>query len=102
MRSLLDAGARVAVLDLRDNSDLRGDKTKFFKTDITNDSEVEASVEAVITWSKETGATIGGVVNCAGIATAAKVCPVFDHIRLACTDELLSTDNRFSWQPPLS
>ena len=69
----MDAGACVAVLDLRENPDLRGDSVKFFKVDITNDNEVDASVDAVIAWTKETGAPIGGVVNCAGIATAAKV-----------------------------
>lgn len=70
----------MAVLDLRENPDLQSDKVKFFRTDITKDSEVENSVEAVIAWSKETGAPIGGLVNCAGIATAAKVCLTYDHI----------------------
>lgn len=63
----------MAILDLHENSDLRNNETKFFKVDITNDNEVESSVDGVIKWSKETGAPIGGVVNCAGIATAAKV-----------------------------
>ncbi|KAI5121872.1 hypothetical protein M0805_001080 [Coniferiporia weirii] len=71
--TLLDAGASVSVLDLHENDELRGERVRFFKTDITADGEVEAAVEGTVSWAKETGATLGGVVNCAGIATAAKV-----------------------------
>ena len=73
MRILLDGGAHVAVLDLRENEDIRGNNVKFFKTDITNDKQVEQAVEGTVAWTNETGAILGGVVNCAGIATAAKV-----------------------------
>ncbi|THH08254.1 hypothetical protein EW145_g2825 [Phellinidium pouzarii] len=73
VNNLLDAGASVAVLDLQENTKLRGQRVKFFKTDITSDKDVQAAVEGTAAWARETGAILGGVVNCAGIATAAKI-----------------------------
>lgn len=41
--------------------------------DITKDSEVSSAVENTVAWTRRSGATLGGVINCAGIATAAKI-----------------------------
>jgi phosphoribosylaminoimidazolecarboxamide formyltransferase/IMP cyclohydrolase len=50
-------------------------KSRYFKTDLTKDAEVERAVKDSVAWSKQTGAKLGGVVNCAGVAVAQKVCP---------------------------
>jgi phosphoribosylaminoimidazolecarboxamide formyltransferase/IMP cyclohydrolase len=52
-----------------------GTKGRYFKTDLTKDAEVERAVEESVTWSKQTGAKLGGVVNCGGVVVAHKVCP---------------------------
>ncbi|KZV72430.1 short chain type dehydrogenase [Peniophora sp. CONT] len=73
VQHLLEAGAYVAVCDLRPPQNELGDHSKFWQLDITKSADVESVVEQVVAWSKETGAPLGGVVNCAGVGTAAKV-----------------------------
>ncbi|KAF5362538.1 hypothetical protein D9756_002658 [Leucocoprinus leucothites] len=46
---------------------------KFFKTDITNVTQIEAAVKGTVAWARETKARLGGVINCAGVGTAAKI-----------------------------
>ncbi|KAL5508668.1 hypothetical protein ACEPAH_6289 [Sanghuangporus vaninii] len=73
---LLDAGAFVSILDLRENKDLSAKdskRVKFFKTDVTSETDINNAVEGTISWARSTNAPLGGVVNCAGIATAAKI-----------------------------
>lgn len=45
---------------------------KYIKLDITSTSEIESAVQAVVSWTKETNALLGGVINCAGVGVAAK------------------------------
>ena len=73
MQHLLEAGAYVAVCDLKPPQSDLGKHSKFWELDITKSDAVESVVEQVLAWSKETGATLGGMVNCAGVGTAAKV-----------------------------
>lgn len=77
VESLLSANAYVAVLDLRPPPTPRiaesSSKLKFFQTDITKVEDIEKAVDGTVKWAKETGARLGGVVNCAGVGTAAKV-----------------------------
>lgn len=73
---MLNAGAYVAVCDLKPPQNDLGARSKFWQLDITKSPDVESVVEQVVDWSKETGAALGGVVNCAGIGTAAKVCHI--------------------------
>ncbi|KAF8649282.1 hypothetical protein AX16_005910 [Volvariella volvacea WC 439] len=72
---LLEVKAYVAVLDrspppaeLASSS-----RVKFFKLDITKNEQVEQAVEGAVQWTEQTGARLGGVVNCAGVASAAKI-----------------------------
>ena len=37
------------------------------------DKEVEEAVEKSVAWTKETGAVLGGVVNCAGTGAPSRV-----------------------------
>ena len=48
-------------------------KVKFYELDITQVEDVVKVVEQVVSWTKQTGAPLGGIVNCAGVGTAAKV-----------------------------
>jgi len=41
---------------------------KFLETDITVVEQVQNAVKQTIEWTKETGAILGGVINCAGMA----------------------------------
>lgn len=80
---LLDAGARVAILDLRPAEGLSGDaRVKFFETDITSAEDIARAVEGTVAWAQTTGARLGGVVNCAGVGTAAKVSAMPNNPRL--------------------
>ena len=73
---LLSAGAYLSIIDRAPPpSSLSSHHVKFFKTDIKIPAEIEAAVEATVSWTKETRAHLGGVVNCAGVGTAAKVSP---------------------------
>lgn len=77
VENLLNANAYVAVLDLRPPPTPRitesSSKLKFFQTDITKVEDIEKAVDGTVKWAKDTGARLGGVVNCAGVGTAAKV-----------------------------
>ncbi|KAF5384612.1 hypothetical protein D9757_007491 [Collybiopsis confluens] len=48
-------------------------QVKFLETDITVVSQIEKAVEETVNWTKQTGAILRGVVNCAGIAAGAKI-----------------------------
>ncbi|KAL5492259.1 hypothetical protein ACEPAI_3706 [Sanghuangporus weigelae] len=76
--ALLDAGAFVSVLDIKENNNLTAKndaRVKFFKTDIANESDVSHAVEGTAAWTQITGAPLGGVVAAAGISI---YCPVLD------------------------
>lgn len=73
---LLTSNAHIAILDLNppQHSTLTSNKdVKFFRVDITKVEEIESAVEAAAAWAQEIGAHLGGVINCAGVGTAAKV-----------------------------
>jgi NAD(P)-dependent dehydrogenase (short-subunit alcohol dehydrogenase family) len=46
---------------------------KFFKTDITVLAQVASAVTNTVEWASTTSAPLGGVINCAGVGTAAKI-----------------------------
>lgn len=80
--ALLDASAYVAVLDIHDNDTpaVKGSgHLKFIKTDITNELDVSTAVDDIVAWVMQTGATLGGVINCAGVAPAAKIIDSSGH-----------------------
>ncbi|XP_006462142.1 hypothetical protein AGABI2DRAFT_186193 [Agaricus bisporus var. bisporus H97] len=75
VEDLLSQGAYISILDrssppttISNNSHL-----KFFKTDITNLSQIESAVKQTVSWTRETKARLGGVINCAGVGTAEKM-----------------------------
>jgi phosphoribosylaminoimidazolecarboxamide formyltransferase/IMP cyclohydrolase len=48
-------------------------KVKFYELDITQVEDIIKVVEQVVSWTKQTGAPLGGIINCAGVGAAAKV-----------------------------
>jgi NAD(P)-dependent dehydrogenase (short-subunit alcohol dehydrogenase family) len=73
-RHLLEKGSKISILDIGEEagqtiaSEL-GESVIFCKTDVTN----EESVQAAINRTMETFGAIHGAINCAGVATPAKV-----------------------------
>jgi NAD(P)-dependent dehydrogenase (short-subunit alcohol dehydrogenase family) len=74
VEELVALDAYVSILD-RDSppTHISSERIKFFKTDITVHSQVESAVEGTVSWTHETGSTLGGVINCAGVGVAAKI-----------------------------
>lgn len=72
VRELVKEGAYVAILD-RSLPPSDVDHVRFFETDITETEQVENAVEKTVAWAKQTGAALGGVINCAGVGVAAKI-----------------------------
>jgi NAD(P)-dependent dehydrogenase (short-subunit alcohol dehydrogenase family) len=74
VHDLISAGAFVAILDLAAPSALTGDQVKFIETDITSLPSITSAVSAVASWiASSTHMPLGGVINCAGVGTAAKI-----------------------------
>ncbi|KAF8909940.1 3-hydroxy-acyl-CoA-dehydrogenase [Mucidula mucida] len=72
VHDLLAAKAYVSIVDRAPPaSDLPN--TKFFKTDITKVDQTQDAVDKTVAWTIDTGAPLGGVINCAGIGTSAKI-----------------------------
>ena len=69
----------MAILDMNEElaqdvvKQIGGGKTKFFEANVLETESIEAAVKGVVTWSKETGKEIGGVIAAAGVSTPAKV-----------------------------
>lgn len=87
---LLSQGAYVSILDIRpppsskesesstpvtaepSSFEIPHPRINFIETDITSLASVTSAVAATIAWSEQVHAPLGGVINCAGVATAAK------------------------------
>ncbi|KAF8813019.1 3-hydroxyacyl-CoA dehydrogenase [Phlegmacium glaucopus] len=78
---LLSQKAYVSILDRSQAPDaiLSSPYVKFFKTDITELSEVTSAVNKTVEWASTTGAPLGGVINCAGVGTAARIIDAHGH-----------------------
>lgn len=73
-RNLVELGAKVAVLDFaekrgREIASQLGNSAIYCKTDVTDEKAVQAAVDAAM----ESFGAVHVAINCAGIATAAKV-----------------------------
>jgi NAD(P)-dependent dehydrogenase (short-subunit alcohol dehydrogenase family) len=75
VQDLLAQNAYVSILDrspppeeLKNSS-----RVKYFEVDIREVDQINRAVEGTVDWTKGTNAPLGGVVNCAGVAVAAKI-----------------------------
>lgn len=75
VHDLLSSNAFVAILDRSSPPEtLTGlQNIKFFQTDITVLDDISAAVDGTMKWTSQTNAALGGVINCAGVGTAAKI-----------------------------
>jgi 3-hydroxyacyl-CoA dehydrogenase / 3-hydroxy-2-methylbutyryl-CoA dehydrogenase len=75
VEDLISSSAYVAIFD-RDSPPPElgvSRHVKYLKVDFTKLEEIEKAINDTLTWKNETGAELGGVINCAGVATASKV-----------------------------
>jgi len=77
-RDLHASGAYVSLLDLNAGAGEKivqelGERSKFFETDVSDTSSVEAAVNGSIDWVKQTGKEVGGVIAAAGVGGGAKI-----------------------------
>ncbi|KAJ7574313.1 3-hydroxyacyl-CoA dehydrogenase [Mycena floridula] len=74
VEELLRLDAYVSILDRSPPPEtLPSARIRFFEVDITVNEQLEKAVESTLTWTRETDAILGGVVNCAGVGIAAKI-----------------------------
>lgn len=52
---------------------LSSPRVKYIILDIREVSQIDDAVEKTVAWTKESGALLGGVINCAGVGVAAKI-----------------------------
>ncbi|KAJ6580874.1 hypothetical protein B0H19DRAFT_486894 [Mycena capillaripes] len=68
VQDLIDAKARVVILDRAEPQEaFTTDRVLFIRIDITRLDDVALAVKDAVAWTKQTGAILGGVINCAGI-----------------------------------
>lgn len=73
-KDLLASKAYVAILDSSAPDDAafpepgEKERTLYVKMDVTNTEDVQNAVNRTVEWTKKTGAELGGVINCAGVA----------------------------------
>jgi 3-hydroxyacyl-CoA dehydrogenase / 3-hydroxy-2-methylbutyryl-CoA dehydrogenase len=75
VEDLISSSAYVAIFDRDPPPPELGTsrQVKYLKVDITELDQIEKAINETLTWKNETGAELGGVINCAGVATASKV-----------------------------
>jgi len=74
---ILQEKGYVAILDIKPpdatNIELAPSRVKFWELNITKVDFITKVVDEVISWTKQNGAPLGGVINCAGVGAAAKI-----------------------------
>ncbi|KAH9046574.1 AICARFT/IMPCHase bienzyme [Lactarius hengduanensis] len=77
VETILNEKGYVAIVDLKgpDSSAFgpASSRVHFWELDISQVEDITRVVEQVVLWTKETGSQLGGVINCAGVGTAAKI-----------------------------
>lgn len=74
IRELLSSKAYIAILDQNPPPSIDGNPTGastsrvlYFQVDILDVDQVAETIEKVVSWTNQTGARLGGVINCAGV-----------------------------------
>lgn len=75
-KALVDAGAKVVIAEINSetgqgHADSLGENAIFVKTDVTQEADVQAAVDAAL----ENFGGLNGTINCAGVGVAARVLP---------------------------
>lgn len=75
----MQAGGHVSVLDLNEEAglalvqELGSDRVQFIATDVADTASIATAVQKTISWARQTGKELGGVVAAAGVAYPAKI-----------------------------
>jgi NADP-dependent 3-hydroxy acid dehydrogenase YdfG len=71
---LLKEGAFASILDVNESKEAwtKPSSVKFIKTDIRETKDIEKAISETVEWASKMHAPLGGVINCAGVGTAAK------------------------------
>lgn len=78
MEEICNNGGNVAILDMNEEQGLEfakelGDSAKFFACNVLETESITAAVQGTVSWIKETGKALGGVIPAAGVSTPSTV-----------------------------
>ena len=79
IRNLVEGGGYVSILDMNEDGakalieELGSRRIRFFQVDVSDTESIGNAVKGTISWIKETGKQLGGVVAAAGVSTPAKI-----------------------------
>lgn len=79
VHNIIQAGAYVSILDMNEDgaqalvNELGHDHAIFFVTDVSDTESVAKAVQGTLSWVKQTGKEVGGVIAAAGVANPARI-----------------------------
>ncbi|VUC22304.1 unnamed protein product [Clonostachys rosea] len=71
-------GGNIAILDMNEEEGVEfakeiGDSAKFFVCNVLETESITAAVQGTVSWIKETGKALGGVIPAAGVSTPSTI-----------------------------
>jgi NAD(P)-dependent dehydrogenase (short-subunit alcohol dehydrogenase family) len=69
VQNFTGAGARVVIADIKPPEEGEGERSRFVRTDVTSEADVQAAVET----ARTAFGSLHGAINCAGIGAAQRV-----------------------------
>ncbi|KAI9047456.1 hypothetical protein LZ554_008175 [Drepanopeziza brunnea f. sp. 'monogermtubi'] len=79
VEDICSKGGYAAILDMNEETaaevvEVVGEgKAKFFQVDVLETENIAQAVKGALSWAKETGKEVGGVIAAAGVSTPAKI-----------------------------
>ncbi|CAH0029869.1 unnamed protein product [Clonostachys rhizophaga] len=78
VEEICNNGGNVAILDMNEEQGLEfakelGDSAKFFVCNVLETESITAAVQGTVSWIKETGKALGGVIPAAGVSTPSTI-----------------------------
>ncbi|CAG9989736.1 unnamed protein product [Clonostachys byssicola] len=78
VEEICNNGGNVAILDMNEEQGLEfakeiGDSVKFFVCNVLETESITAAVQGTVSWIKETGKALGGVIPAAGVSTPSTI-----------------------------
>lgn len=79
IHNLVEAGAYISILDMNEDGgnalvqELGPQGSRFFQVDVSSTESIAAAVKGTLSWVRETGKELGGIIAAAGVSTPAKI-----------------------------
>ncbi len=79
IRNLISAGGYVSILDMNEEGgqvlvqELPERHAKFFQCDVSDTESIAQAVSGSLSWIKDSGKELGGIIAAAGVSTPAKI-----------------------------